>query len=109
MVGPTVSGEVAQSVSATVRQDRWLSKTEPGLQTRLHVKTQNAQCRMQNVITTLILHLAFCILHSAGAYTVRVMLFANKDYTGLSALIGLLLGIRPLGRCAAFFAGSSPA
>ena len=35
MVGPTVSGEVAQSVSATVRQDRWLSKTEPGLQTRL--------------------------------------------------------------------------
>ena len=35
MVGPTVSGEVAWSVPATVRQDRWLSKTEPGLQTRL--------------------------------------------------------------------------
>ena len=38
MVGPTVSGEVAWSVPATVRQDRWLSKTEPGLQTRLHYK-----------------------------------------------------------------------
>ena len=35
MAGPAVSGEVAWSVSATVRQDRWLSKTEPGLQTRL--------------------------------------------------------------------------
>lgn len=77
MVGPTVSREVAKSVSATVRQDRWLSKTEPGLQTRLHVKMQNAQCRMQNVITTLILYFAFCILHPAGAYTVGVMLFAN--------------------------------
>ena len=36
MVGPTVSGEVAWNVPATVRQDRWLSKTEPGLQTRLY-------------------------------------------------------------------------
>lgn len=35
MAGPAVSGEVAWSVPATVRQDRWLSKTEPGLQTRL--------------------------------------------------------------------------
>ena len=35
MAGPAVSGEVAWSVSATARQDRWLSKTEPGLQTRL--------------------------------------------------------------------------
>ena len=35
MAGPAVSGEVAWSVPATVRQDRWLSETEPGLQTRL--------------------------------------------------------------------------
>ena len=35
MAGPAVSGEVAWSVPATARQDRWLSKTEPGLQTRL--------------------------------------------------------------------------
>ncbi len=38
MAGPAVSGEVAWSVSATARQDRWLSKTEPGLQTRLHAE-----------------------------------------------------------------------
>ena len=35
MAGPAVSGEVAWSVPATVRQDRWLSETEPGLQARL--------------------------------------------------------------------------
>ena len=42
MAGPAVSGEVAWSVSATARQDRWLSKTEPGLQTRLHLKNASA-------------------------------------------------------------------
>ncbi len=35
MACPAVSVEVAWSAPATVRQDRWLSKTEPGLQTRL--------------------------------------------------------------------------